>query len=879
MRSTKFTVGAGLLLLSCAAAGQTLTGATIVKVQFGGVNLQGIAEQAVREVTGSILKGGLPSAQPPPPAQQPPVSAPVPPKPTPKGPAKLASQPSTGATAKRASQPQKVAGATSGAAVAGGAPAAALQPVATPPRIALLRVPLFRGVPYRGGGDAVAVEGGPFQLMRWFTAMQLAAQPELLDDPDIALYVARMFLPAEKWVDYLDCDPSCTKPPQVSTATSARGVPNAKWKGNDEFSRPRSHAAFVADYRHAFETLAARYPLELYIAFSGYFGTYSPALGGFPVQWHGTPDDKSNTFWTMPLAGHYAAPMVATLPAVLPCQPERCEQLIAQTQNRRIYGLTKLRITKLEADSLGVSRGKALQLYLSEASPDGDLGVYADKNFSALLHRFDGLATIAAGQALDEKVAASAFTSGPALFNPDTMLLLRAKYDPTWRTSARFSESRVTAYKHRRESEALLYGLARSADGRWPVFDRWGPYFQGVNANRNAPVVESDVTKFSRWTDARVRALPPSLLIRHWLYENAPQKSPIELVGTALDLGGSHAEGLGRGYAQVDLAGTLSAQGVAPAANLLSIDFPRPYDLQAAVLVFPQSLKRYVVERKPGVNVPTDGGMPVSEFEVDIDAVKLWPEEAPNTLLVYVTPREARVLKGSAVIAQSAIRSDAASLAAPFGHDILGITLGMPFRDAEAQVRAQIEPDSVEHWEAQTPGLGYSTGKIYSSYQKRDFVGLVATMDGKVAAVTRTVALGRDADVKAIVAQIVEKYGEPQKKVESHYQYEWHAHPMADLCYTKASQRTDVMTIEGPSKGSGKVSNSHLTLFAPDGPYADVQAFDQCGPLLAMRASYGGNGALLHFTMYDHRAYVQTAKGLKQPAVDPSAPAAPKLKF
>lgn len=883
MRNRLLIAGIGLFCLSWTACSQPVMGASALKVQFGGFNIQGIAEQAGRAAAGEALKRVFPSSEPQQPSHQP-SSPPAykPPPPATKKQSKPVYKPSYETSAPEAAkkaQPEAVK-AKSVAPAAGISPRTVALPFSTKvvtssPEIRPISVPLHNGLPISGFDrvfDTPEAKSMQFDLVRWFVLMHLAARPELFDKSDTALSIAALYLPKEKWDHYFDCGIGGQHMPcsyQLKHARSSQlSLPIGGWKGDNEFSKMRTHKAFVDDYRDVLKSAAPSLPQEIYIVAQANFDDYAAKQGGFPVWWQNglfssSSSKGESTLRSLPLAGDYAAPLFINLPKLLPCEPEECERLVTLSPHRILYAVLKLRVTEVNSGSttIVVSPGGGGGTAHSKAELMGDMALFADKGLSTLVHTFSAPKPILAAQDQGDNASAEGFDSGPVILNTDTLRLLWMKYDPLWRKNPRINEIASEMYEGRRRSEMGFYEFAQE-DGQWPGYDPWGPYFQ---ANAISTQQSGDVQKFLKWSERRVQTLPRPVVARFWLSKGLGQPTT-NLVSGHVDLGDSRSGNTAS--SNDDVAKYLDSAGVAPSANIVSINFSTAGGIKSAALVFPEALNTYAINRDPGKPLPPGIGSVFSEIVMNIDSVRFWPEGAPAVMLMQVTPQEGRIVKGTAVIAQAPLRLQGAASTDTFNPDVLGVMLGMPIATAEGLVREYLSPDSVEDWQSQEPGKGYARARDFESMPKKERIILYLSSTDTVAGIERVLVIKPDyADL--VATQLIEKYGPPKKHNKSSGKYEWWQRQYADYCYAKDSPRTNRTQIEGVFKGKVYVGTQALAL-SGNSTRVNADVLAQCGPILDVSLS-----SVMRLHLYDHKAEAQASADVTQVVRDDK----PKFRF
>lgn len=139
-------------------------------------------------------------------------------------------------------------------------------------------------------------------------------------------------------------------------------------------------------------------------------------------------------------------------------------------------------------------------------------------------------------------------------------------------------------------------------------------------------------------------------------------------------------------------------------------------------------------------------------------------------------------------------------------YDVLGLSLGLPFEDAEALIRSHMEVTSVLVADRATQmnalagkPAPYSSGKIFAADGDRE---LIAIFDEPPAAGDKVVALWRrllvpagTVDAASLKAQLVQKYGEP----------------VASSAGTSDNQIYFIWSNYPPANGCGEFSEEHQT--------------------------------------------------------------------
>lgn len=242
--------------------------------------------------------------------------------------------------------------------------------------IVAVELPVFDGTPVIGYRQLPAPDGrfarayrlGDANSLRWLLLMQIAARPEVLDNPIYARRVAVMFLPEPQWNEYLQCT-SATNGNASRTCTddlanmrrSARGRRDAitesymyeslvqDWNGRNEFEKPRSHRAFVEKYRPILRAQAAKLPQDV-LLFSE-TSLHEPYRNGMlPMA-----DRAGNLYATfamggsIPIIGAYCALTAVQWPRGLTVPPTEAEALVNRLDDRKAYLALRLRLTRVDA--------------------------------------------------------------------------------------------------------------------------------------------------------------------------------------------------------------------------------------------------------------------------------------------------------------------------------------------------------------------------------------------------------------------------------------------------------------------------------------------------------------------------------------------------
>lgn len=288
-------------------------------------------------------------------------------------------------------------------------------------------LPTFEGLPisntwYTDTAPGVRVLGaapdpttmGQVNMQRWFLLMHLAADRSLLDSNQSAAVLAIANLPGAKWQEYFNCggrDPDCESLVKALNNQPGYGRTVPSWKGANAAEWDRSHRAFVEKYGQFLISQASALPQEMYVVTDAHLGPYSAEQGGLPIDsfyFLGDHQRGVEQVQNLTLARNYSAAVPDTLANTLLCSPSECEDILAAIPDRQlieqkaqcvrcvarypVYLVVKVRVDSVvgSQNRAIISPGNAEAAEpRSTASIIGGIDVYADKELSKRLHRFD----------------------------------------------------------------------------------------------------------------------------------------------------------------------------------------------------------------------------------------------------------------------------------------------------------------------------------------------------------------------------------------------------------------------------------------------------------------------------------------------------------
>jgi len=251
----------------------------------------------------------------------------------------------------------------------------------------------------------VAYAEGDVEATRMFMLMHIAGRPAVLDHLQMALAVARAFLPPQAWDEYIDCgvaSQTCTAVLQMReksdrrlmrSGVRARVHAGQDWKGSNEFERPRSHKAFVQRYGPLLRAQAPTLPQDITLVVQVQADMYSAAESLLPFVAPTSDRTKYSPFGAplaLPLAQGYCAATSAAWPAGVPASPAQAEALVAALgSSRRAYLAIKATVTHVDATAIGVRGSPSWDTGGCKSSAQvRSISLYADEALTTRLHAF-----------------------------------------------------------------------------------------------------------------------------------------------------------------------------------------------------------------------------------------------------------------------------------------------------------------------------------------------------------------------------------------------------------------------------------------------------------------------------------------------------------